>query len=328
MGYSQPAAASQAQAIEIDREVLSVLSERVNDRRDKWYTTEKQSLPPIESLRETTIIGAFSYCLMSSRERMIKKPDCIPVTEILETPSAIARDYLMLDYKRGPRARSTQIDCIKEGLRPLPNFAKPCHFEHGYYVDVRAAYWSIMLVVGWNVDYWPEKWLSRGRAPERFPYPDHKIARNCLVSAGLSDKVPIYKPSEKEFTELHRGNPLANLSLMRLISDVLQAIAATAVEMGVSYVNTDGYICPNDVCLSNVMNLVREWGLVPSVKYSGSGGVFSSGAYKVGRHRSGLTKYRQMESPIIGIFPPRYSAWLQRSFTFWAAKSNLTKFVN
>lgn len=301
-------------------EALTYIVDKAHERRERWLHKEVYRLPPLDTLKESTIVGSFSFCLQSSRQRLIKLPDCIGVDHVVETPTAIARDYAIFEYKRGPRVRHTQMECIRDGMRAAPNFVLPSQFEHGYYIDIRACYWSIMNVVGWNPDYWPEKWLARGKPPSRFPFPDHKLARNCLASVGLSDKLPIYTPDTGEIVGIKRGNQLSNLSLMRVITDVLQSIAARAIELGAIYCNNDGFIVPDEPTLDKVSNLIAEWGLTARIKHEGGGGVHSSGAFVVGKHKSGLTDLRKEDSIVLGVQSPRYASWLRKAFTFWAAK--------
>lgn len=306
---------------EIDTsESLAYIVDKAHQRRERWIHSEVMRLPTLKQVTEPTIVGSFSFCLQESRQRILKAPDCIPVDHVIETPSAIARDYAMFEYKRGPRVKHSQIQTIRDGMRAAPNFTLPTVFDYGFYVDIKAAYWSIMNVVGWNVDYWPEKFLARGKPPYRFPFPEHKLARNCLASVGLCGELPIYYPAIGQIVGTQTGNALANLSIMRVITDVLQSIAAQAIELGVVYCNTDGFIAPNEVVLDKLENLIREWSLESRVKMDGPGAVHSSGAFSIGNHKSGLVDLRNADAVTLGVKPVRYSAWLQKAFTFWAAK--------
>jgi hypothetical protein len=277
-------------------------------------------LPDITRLQESTIVGSFSYCLMESRQRLIKRPECLAVDHTIETPPAVARDFLTWRYKRGPIVKHIQMESIKAGMKAVPNFAHPTNFMFGYYVDIQSAYWSIMNVVGWKPDYYPEKWLSAGEPPVEFPFAWHKRARNCLASAGTSTELPVFNPASREIEPRQIGNPLSNLSLTRLITDVLNCIASQAIEAGAVYANTDGFICPNVACRDRVMAIIENWGLIGRVKLAGPGVVLSSGAYQVGKGKSGLLKYREAATPIVNVSPPKYSAWLERNFAFWAGK--------
>lgn len=304
----------------MNQNALGHIIDRAHERREKWHTSELENLPDISQLKESTILGSFSYCLLSTRQRLLKRPECLPVDHVIETPSAVARDFLLYRYKRGPIVKHTQMETIREGMRANPNYAHPTLFNFGFYVDIQAAYWSIMRAVGWNPDYYPERWLSPGVPPLEFPFSEHKKARNCLVSAGLSSEIPLYDINKQEIVPMKRGNVLANLSLVRLIGDVLNAIATQAIELGAVYANTDGFICPDVSSRDRVWNLIQEWGLTPSIKARGPGGVFSSGAYALGRVKSGHNDHRQNLTPLVNVSTPRYHAWLQRNFTFWVSR--------
>jgi len=309
-------------------EIVEQLKERVAKRADQWETKLVYNLPRLDELNETTILGSYSYSLVSSRVRYLKNKDLVTVGDMVEAPSTVARDYLNLEYKRGPRIKSAQGQAIMDGLEAMPNYAKPDKYDHGFYIDIKSAYWSIMQIVGWNVDYWPGNWLSAGRVPDSFPFPGHKIARNCLVSAGMKGSITrLLMPSGKLDTIKPSGN-LTNMSLPKLISDVLNCIAFDAIQMGAVYVNTDGFIVKDEKTAGRVIQLIFDWGLTPTIKMEGPGAVKSSGAYKVGENASIPYKLRGRESGVNAVRLPTYSAWLRKSFGFWAGKRHLDNLHN
>ncbi len=302
--------------------MLKRMIERARERQEKWMTVFVNSLPDPWSLKEISFIGAYSYSLTSSRKRMIVKKDSIILNELLrETPSAIARDFLKEKYKRGPIVKHVQALRVMDGLHGVPVYANPKRFDHGFYVDIKSAYWSIMKIAGWNVDYYPGKWLSAGTPPVDFPFEDHKIARNCLVSAGIPGKMLQYIP-RGEFKEVTPGNQLTNMSLFCLIQDVLNSIADSAIRSGAIYVNTDGYIAPDEKTAAKIVAIIHDWGLTASVKAEGEGEVKSSGAYKVGGVESIPFAMRDNPQRVRRIHKPDYKDWLLRSFSWWAAENS------
>lgn len=303
---------------------LNELIERAKERQEKWNTITVRELPDPFTLKEVTFLGSYSYSLVSSRKRLIVKRDAISLNPLIrETPSAIARDYLKLKYKRSPIVKQVQALKLSQGLYGVPNYAKPGRFDEGYYVDIKSAYWSIMSIVGWDPDYFPGKWLSAGRPPLDFPFQNHKIARNCLVSAGIPGTMTQYIP-RGEFVEVKPGNPLANLSLYKLIQDVLNSIAKQAIQAGAIYANTDGFITPDKKSAARVINIIYDWGLIPSIKAEGEGEVKSSGAYKVGGSVSIPFTKRDKAQGIRRIYAPNYDKWLFENFQYWGRENPLT----
>jgi hypothetical protein len=301
--------------------MLNILIERAKKRQDQWRTIPVRQLPDPYSLTETTILGSYSYSKLSSRTRIVVKKDCVTLDgDLIETPSAIARDYLREKYKRGPIIKSVQAAALMDSLYGVPNYAKPRLFEHGFYVDIKSAYWSIMKISGWNVDYWPGKWLSIGTPPDDFPFYNHKIARNCLVSAGVPSKILRYTP-RGQFDEMRVGSPLANISLFKLIQDVLNSIAEESIAAGAIYVNTDGFIAPNENIAAKIINIIEDWGLVASIKGEGEGGVKGAGAYKVGNAESVPWSLREDNAPIKAIHAPHHRRWLKKAFSFWSREN-------
>lgn len=285
-------------------------------------------LPPLSSLKELTIIGKFSYYQNLSQRRIIDRTEAIELKPgLIETPPNIARTYLFHKYKLSPRISRVQFDANVDSLRQMPNYAKPCKFDYGFYIDIKSAYWSIMNIAGWDVDYFPGKWLSDGTPPVDFPFPEHKTARSCLYSAGAMSSIPYYDPGYRKkgkdsaIDVFENGNPLINPGLCKLTSDVLNSIATQAIEAGAVYANTDGFIAPNERVAGHIVHIIMNWGLLARVKAEGKGGVKGAGAYKVGDETSSPYKLRKEDQPIKKVFEPRYRSWLEKTFSFWAREN-------
>lgn len=296
--------------------VLQELEARALDRAEKWAPIYVRKLPEVDSLNEMALLGAYSFSLPETRRRIIKETIKIS-PEARETPSAIARDYIRAIYKQGPRGTRRQLE-IDDKIPPVPNVAKPGKFAYGMYVDIHSCYWSIMNVAGWDVDYYPGLWLSPGRAPFDYPFPDHKVGRNCLVSSGRISGIPRYMPRKlpgDPFDEIKPGNSIKNNQLPRLIHDILNSIAGECIRAGAVYSNNDGFIAPTPGIAAACIRIVEDWGLTTSVKGEGSGEVRSSGAYRVGSVESLPYRMRNTEHPITALYVPSYARWLKRQFT-------------
>jgi hypothetical protein len=261
------------------------------------------------------MLGAFSYALQTSRKRLLRSDVLISVDGTQDTPPALARDYLTLKYGKAGRVTWPQVKRLKETARPLPLFIKPTTFDEGYYIDVRAAYWQIMQIVGWQVDYYPGRWLMRGPGVRDFPYREdkrpQKMARNCLVSAGQKGGLLRWMAGPKTTQEVNAGNRLINGQLVGLVHDVLHAIAVQAQRAGVVYVATDGYVAPTMRIAQRVGRILEDWGLEARLKGAGGGGVYGAGAYTVGRLRSRAPRSGQ---PVANLEPGEYDRWLQPRF--------------
>jgi hypothetical protein len=179
----------------VTENVLDIIEDRAHKRRERWKTTEVAPLPPPQDLAEPTIVSRFALCGLETHRRYIWNDILVAVNGVFETPSSVARDYLITKYKHGPRWTGAQKEKIRQELGGHPLYVKPTQFEEGFYVDVRAAYWSIMVRCGWDVNYFPGRWLGFTDPPLDFPFSYDKRARNSLVSVARASEVTMWRPS-------------------------------------------------------------------------------------------------------------------------------------
>lgn len=286
---------------------------RVHDRQERWKTTLEPVLPTPEWVNETAIIGKFSIATLETKRRMILEPVCISLDHSKETPSTLARDYLMVTYKKGPPITKEQSEVISETASAHPLYVNPCRFHEAWYIDIEACYWNTMLVAGWAVDYYPGKWLGLTRPPDDFPWPKNKIARNCLVSIGMMGEVPLWK--DGEWTTIRTGNVLRNSQLFCLINDTLNAIGHAAMRAGAVYVNTDGYIATSEKAMREIVGIITDWGFQARIKAHGSGMVNGPGSYIIGKTRT--ERIMRQDDPMYSIREVPYARWLQERIA-WA----------
>ena len=262
--------------------VLDRIEERVHIRRENWHTEETPVLPPFEWMDETCIVSKHTRIDLETKRRYLLDTVLISVNGTKETPGAVARDYLKCKYKHGPKWTASQREKIREELVDSPVYVAPCIFDEGYYIDIRACFWSVMVRCGWQVCYFPGEYLLIDTPPLDFPFAENKRARNCLVTVGRSSQLQLWTPDKGTF-EQHKPNYLANTQLYCLIMDCLHGIANEVVAAGAVYVATDGYIAPNYKTMLKVCEIVKSWGFIPLIKGEGEGFVNNLGSYKVGR---------------------------------------------
>lgn len=317
--------------------ILKAMRERARERAERWKPIKLRKLPDPTQLSERAILGSYSFTLQVNRIRLLRLYSLIEVDEGLqETPSAIARDYLILTYRRSPKILHSQAvkigawddpeeqDVEKKHLKPFPLYASPRKYDNGFYIDIESTFWSIMKIAGWNVDYYPNEWLAKGKPPTDFPFPNHKQARSCLVSVARPGFIQCWDPNGKtpkdKFPKIKATSQIVNLSISKLISDVLNSIAQTAVDMGAIYANTDGYIVTTERQAAAVSQMVMDWGLTPRLKAEGRGAVKGSGSYKVGETISiPYTARGVTPEEVRNLYAPDYSKWLQKRFAKIAA---------
>lgn len=301
--------------LQFTTQVNKALHELAHQRREKMTPEMVTHFPSIVDMRTKVILGSFSWTMPFLRRRFLDSNTSVDIFGVEQTPTEISRDYLRVVFPDRLRATGAQVEELRK-QKTHPLYANPCVIESAAYVDLKSAYWSIMNAVGWNVDYFPNKFLGKGRGVEDFPLPNHKPARNSLVSMGLPSQSRIWTGTGFE-TE-HTNNPNLNLGIYRLVQDVLHTIAFKAVQLGAMYVHTDGYILPIEKA-DELIYYIGEWGLTSKIKETGQAKIYAAGVYSIGEHKihrivHGYTPHSYIK--------PESESWLLPRFAKLKAFSN------
>lgn len=243
---------------------------------DRWY--------PMSHLQETAIIGSFS--ITTPTTRFLLSRDAFDYGAGFCTPADIARDYIMSKFgNKRRRITTAQYRNFNDQHRAAPIYCAPCYLDHAVYIDIKSAYWSILKAVGWDVDYLPDAFLRVRSDVDDFPFPDMKLARNCLVSIGIEGMSTLKIWNDGTISTKTVGNNFVNKNLWSFVMDTLNAIAHQAIALGAVYVYTDGYII--DASKSDaLMELIHRWGLTARIKCEGEAHVRAPAAYRVGEYES------------------------------------------
>ena len=311
--------------------IIELLTEAAIKRAHRTPYTILNKLPNPYTLQEWAILGTYSFVLMQTKRRLLRRDGLLNLNlGLKETPGAIARDYLNITYKRSPTIKHEQAVIFKNSIEQInnaPRYFKKSRFEHGFYIDIKSTYWTFLLIAGWNLDYYPDYWLSAGRPPLDYPFPENKTARACLVSVARPGLTLQYNPDgrtpEEKFPQKKYGNKVINLGISKLISDVLHAISSQAIALGAVYVNTDGYIAPNEKIAAQIGQMIYDWGLPARVKGEGSGEVTGATSYDVGGMSSRpyeIEKEKNLISTnstekLISTYDIPHQKWLQKRFS-------------
>jgi hypothetical protein len=292
-------------------EMYALLVEKAAERHARSNHVMVDQWPNLTEIDENVILGSFSWAGMSSKTRWLKRSTAVSVGGFMSTPGDIARDYLTIKFPKRKRITAEQKrEILKHRSQPVHAF--PLTLPDATYLDLRSAYWSIMSVVGWNVDYFPGRWLAAGEAVTDFPFHDNKIVRNCLVTSGLTSSARIWMHETQSIAMRSFGNKLVNYQLWSLIQDVLNSIAVELMDTeAVYYVNTDGYILPtSDIDIAK--DVIHQWRLPSREKKRGRCYIQAVGRYKFGV----LNDYTPVGgSSTTAIYDADYRVWLKSRFS-------------
>lgn len=281
------------------------------DRCRTYQQVVIPAFPNIREIRERVIWGSFSWTLAASKIRFIKRATAVSIGFGLQTPGDVVRDYLDYYHPKRLRASASQARIFAQHVT-TPLYLRPTVARDYTYVDIKAAYWSILQLVGWDVDYYPGKWLLRGRIPHDFPLPDNKVARACLVSFGLPASALEWDGTA--FKRRRTRNVHLNLGLWHLVQDILHSIAGSALALNACYVHTDGYILPTENAEA-LQAEIRSWGLPSSVKGQGLCRVYGFGNFAVGERTSKRLRPELWAKPYKYVRPTNAS-WLKKQI-YW-----------
>jgi hypothetical protein len=266
---------------------------------------------PMTSLTRPTVLGSLSWTCIPDKHRWIINHHATDIGAGWVTQTDVARDYL--DYKYGHwkgRVTTGQYNEVVARKRSSPLVAIPGQYDNAVYVDLDSAYWTILKIVGWDVDYYPLRFVNVRSDNRDFPTPELKLARNSLVTMGLPGSMKMWT-GEKLIVK-KTGSRYINLVLWALVQDVLNAFAVDMLRIGAIYAHTDGYIIP-EAQLDDAWSLAGAWGLSLSVRHHGDATVYGPGAYSIGGH---ICKHRPREpKPLMKVYNPGCS-WLRRKISF------------
>lgn len=276
--------------------------------------------PELQSLTAMTFLGSFAWTSKASGEKWIKKNYAYDIGGGWVTPADIARDYLTVKFGNKPqRCNKKQWEEVVKNRKHQPLYASPCTLTNAYYLDLKSAYWQLLMLGGWNVEYMPGRYLSPRSDVYDFPVPEIKLARNSLVSMGLPSGTNVWIPGHG-FEQKKPYKPNVNLILWGFVQDVLHGLAYDMINRaGAVYANTDGYIVPADN-LKFADWVADEWGLIFTIRDAGAATVRSVGDYDIGGRKS--RRLKTVPKPFKYI-EPREIDWLRKRVKFFSNRINL-----
>lgn len=290
----------------------------VRSKLPTFETSIVTAFPPLTSLAEPAFLGSFSWAGINRRWRIIPRKDIRALFGFQLTPADIARDYIKAKYKRAGRISTAQYHATVKAPRHAPLYAAPQTLERAVYLDLKSAYWSILQIIGWDVDYFPNRFLGVNSTCADFPFWRDKMARNCIVSVGLTGFGKRWTGEKLEFAP--KPNPLTNMVLWCAVQDVLNSVAADMVNAGAVYVHTDGYILPADK-VRDGFRVLDEWGLIGSIRHEGECKVYAVGTYDIGGHKASRLN-PTFGKPFDNI-DRRWGGWLRPRFKRFADRVEL-----
>ena len=297
--------------------------ESLKAERDHKYTLDIiDEFPDISKFSQRVIVGTYSRTYQSDMVRQLLTEAVVDIGFGAQSHTEVARDYIAAKFTKRLRAYSDQIESFK---RPRASvlYSQPCRLLSGCYIDVRSAYWTIVRIVGYNVDYYPGKWLGQGADVEDFPLPNHKVARSSIVSQSLLTPMTYWTGTELKQSKPMNSNNV-NYGLWALICDVLHAIATDLItHCECKYAYTDGFIIPAHR-KELAYEIINSYGLSASLQASGLSYIHGTGRYIVGDKKTRNISTAVKDTPYSNLNSYVSGSWLQPRLQAMAASRHIT----
>lgn len=295
---------------------LVAMNEISEERNAKWSIEIVNEFPEIKTINSPVILGSFAWSSNVLKKKWMNAHHATDLGGGHVTPADIARDYLTARGHKASKRRMTtqQYHALVLNKKSAPLYAYPCEIEDAVYVDLKSAYWSILRVVGWDLEYNPNLWLAVGQSVDDFPVPENKLARNCLVTVGVNGAMNLW--DGEMLKSVKKPNPFSNMMLYGLVMDVLNGIAYDMVHYaGARYVHTDGYIL-QERNLHRAYEVTDRWGLRSGEKFSGRATIGGVADYSIGNRKSRLR--RKSVQSFYSNLQEKPSEWLRSRFARWS----------
>lgn len=271
--------------------MLADMIDHQRKRSEGWDVMIVSKFPPLTTIHVPTVLGLFAWTANSIKKKMIIESAAFDYGGGWCTPGDVARNYLAIKFpKRRARMTTKQYQKIVPNRPQTPVYCHPCELEEAVYVDIKGAYWSILSALGWDVNYNPGVFLSPQSNVDDFPFPEHKMARNCLVSCGLSGSMRLW--TGEQLITRKKPNRFINLMLWKVVQDVLHGCALDAISAGAVYAYTDGFIVSAEKA-GAVMSAIEAWGFSTGVKHSGKASVRGPADYNFPDYRTKVRPRRK-----------------------------------
>lgn len=295
----------------INSDFMQYAHERAVEHNAKFKPSVFKSVPPLESIDELCVFGVYSRTLLKSELHYLSIAASVDINGATCSITEVSRWYLDYYHPNSLRSFGSLTRSLWELSQRPPLYVHRSTIRKASYVDIKSTYYSILSVVGWNVDYYPHQWVIQGRLPLDFPLRNDKVARSYLVTASLKSVVGMWT-GKRAFYRQTRNRHI-NYSLWGIVTDILHSIAQYAVdECEAVYVHTDGYIIPEEYT-DKLINHISSWGLLAGVKHNGECMVCGFSNFMVGERRTEGFNPAKYHQDVDGIDRTVDRIWLRNA---------------
>lgn len=291
---------------------LASMREQSGMKNEGWSIMLVDAFPSLSWIPDNLTIGMDGWSCQSQRYRLLKRSSAIDLGGGWITPGDAARMYVNYKYPARRRCTTDQYVSVVKDVRQPPLFAVPLEIDHAVYLDLTSAYWTILRIIGWSVDYHPLKFMGVGDSMDDWPLPDNKQARNALVGIATSSGVRAWIDGKIVFYPA--GSRYINMILWRAVQDIMHGIAHDMRRAGAVYVNVDGYIMAKQY-ERLAYEVAESWGVSLGIRHEGPAVIRGAGNYDIGSRKTRLPTTTR--AAIDKIYNPGVD-WLRHRVRYWS----------
>lgn len=267
-----------ARNTDLDKTVMLAHMVAALQEREQFEVHLRDTFPKLTTIHEPVFVGSFTWTCQQEKWKILQSKNAISTPGGWASPAELARNYITIKYPKRKRVTTEQYHEIMKP-RSQPLLAIPGTYGDCVYLDLKSAYWSILKIIGWDVEYFPGRWLGVKSDVSDFPFQEFKLARNSLVSVGLVGRANYW--TGDKLISIKKSNGMVNMALWSAVQDTLNGIALDMEKAGALYINTDGYIFRNDNA-PLAYEVAESWGLVLGEKERGAADILAAGTYSIG----------------------------------------------
>lgn len=311
------------------RDVTDIMTSKVaNDHLNCDFYPNLQDAPKINDQREISASGKYRFINASTSTTMMEKNTAVvrwyhPLQKVdfngyEDNGNRLNRYWVKFSFPRQHPRKSSENKIILPPKLSIPGF-----YQNIAQVDIKAAYFTILSIIGMYPNVMWGVALGVGSRLDTYPFAETKIVRNSLYGTAFNPHLRYVTGSK--LTSVQPGVKLSNPHLVQITQCIMHSIARKAREMGAVQWHTDGGILPEKNVYLFMAYVAETYGLTLKLKCTGEAAVFRPDQYITAVHSPRRKLFVPLRIDTIDGFKGDYNlgiyeSWLIDHLKSWVRK--------